>query len=99
MRIVLILISILLFQTNSSAQNRLEAFVMPGFGYHSLSADDPDVKDSLAAMDRVRENWGGGLKLLLSLDKRTFFQLGLHYKGLSFTRVREDLQFPRHSAS
>lgn len=69
---------------------------MVGAGYRNLTLQpsvSEDVKDSLKYTDHTRENWGGGLKLLLGFDKFSALQIGLHYKGLSFTRIKEDLQF------
>ena len=80
----------------SSAQNKFEAFVSPSFSYRNLrtlNGTSSDYKDSLGKMDRGRHNWGGGLKTLLFIDKYTYLQIGVEYKGISFTRVREDLQF------
>lgn len=59
----------------------------------TINNTSADFKDSLGSMDRVRHNWGGGLKALIFIDKFTYLQVGVEYKGLSFTRVREDLQF------
>jgi hypothetical protein len=75
------------------AQVRLEGFINPGLGYRHLTGAEENVKDSLGNMDELRQNWSGGVKLVMSFDKLTALQVGLNYKGLSFTRVRRDLQF------
>ncbi|MBO6515677.1 MAG: outer membrane beta-barrel protein [Bacteroidia bacterium] len=95
MKQLLILALYLAMHVTAFGQTRVEAFIMPGFGYHhmSLNNGDQSVRDSLNDMDRVRQNWGGGVKFLFYLDKFSALQVGLHYKGLSFTRVKEDLQF------
>lgn len=52
-----------------------------------------DLMDSLKTADQPRQNWGGGVKLLVGIDKYTSLQFGINYKGMSFTRVRKDYQF------
>ncbi len=79
-----------------SAQVRLEAFLTPAVGYRQLSGTkfaSNQLTDSLKNADRARQNWSGGLKLVLGIDKYSALQIGVNYKGLSFMRVREDYQF------
>jgi len=80
----------------SFGQSRVEAFVTPGFGFRHMITQpgiSSDIKDSINNMDKVRVNWGGGIKFLIGIDKYSGIQLGVNYKGLSYTRMKEDLQF------
>ena len=52
-----------------------------------------DIKDSINNMDKIRVNWGGGVKFLIGIDKYSGVQFGVNYKGLSYTHMKEDLQF------
>lgn len=96
MKNILIGTLVLFFCHQAQAQTRLEAFVMPGIGYRHMVSSSEDFsadRDSMNQMDHARQNWGGGLKIILSLDKFSDIQLGIGYKSLSFTRIRQDLQF------
>jgi len=69
---------------------------MPGIGYRVISLNgstNTSIKDSLNGLDKPRQSWSAGCKLLFGLDKYSAIQIGLYYKGLSFTRIKEDLQF------
>jgi hypothetical protein len=94
-RTYLSLILILLTSFGYS-QIRIEGYVTPAIGYRHLTSGPlgtDDLIDSLKNADKPRQNWSGGIKLLVGLDKYTSLQFGVNYKGMSFTRVREDYQF------
>jgi len=93
LRLITLALFLVLTQFTGFAQIRLEGFINPGLGYRHLSGAENNVKDSLGNLDQLRQNWGGGVKLVLNFDKITAMQVGLNYKGLSFTRVNRDLQF------
>ena len=78
------------------AQTHIEGFVTPAIGYRHMVAGpngNDNYLDSLRAMEAPRQNWSGGVKLILGIDKYSALQIGLNYKGMSFTRTRRDYQF------
>jgi hypothetical protein len=87
----LVLISGLTF-----AQVRIEGFVTPAVGFRHINNGPLGTSlllDSLKDADQARQNWSGGVKLIVGLNKYSSIQFGLNYKGISFTRIREDYQF------
>ncbi|MCB9261981.1 MAG: hypothetical protein H6607_06375 [Flavobacteriales bacterium] len=91
-KFTLVAFGLILF-TTTFAQGRIEGYLTPGIGYRQLSTSSTLLKDSFSNADKWRQNWSGGIKYLISLDKYTKIQVGLEYKGRSFTRVRSGLKF------
>lgn len=94
-KIVFLSIALFLY-VGLKAQTRIEGFITPAIGYRHLSAGPlatDDFIDSIKQTDHPRQNWSGGVKLLVGIDKYTSIQFGINYKGMSFTRLREDFQF------
>jgi len=92
---ILILITLCAF-SYAEAQIRVEGFLTPAIGYRHMTSGPmgtADLMDSLKNADKVRQNWSGGVKLLVGIDKYTSIQFGVNYKGMSFTRLLEDFQF------
>jgi hypothetical protein len=79
-----------------SAQVRIEGFITPAVGFRHInqgSIGTDQLMDSLKDADSPRQNWSGGVKLLVGFNKHTSMQFGINYKGMSFTRIRRDYQF------
>jgi len=78
------------------AQSEMEIYLTPGLGYRTISVSaqtSPDFKDSLNQMDKVRQNWGGGVAYIHGFNRDFKLHFGLQYRRMSFTRVLEDLQY------
>jgi hypothetical protein len=93
----LVLFSVIVLTVGTSfGQNRVEAYITPAIGFRFLeqgSLGTDELTDSLQIADNVRQNWSAGAKLHIGLNKYSALQLGVNFKGVSFTRVRKDYQF------
>jgi hypothetical protein len=83
---------------SAMAQQRIEMYLSPGIGYRAMrfNADVPSsFQDSLSNMDRTKYNWSGGVRFVSDILNRRGdrFSIGLEYRGTSFMRVFEDIQF------
>ncbi len=86
----------MVFSNQIMAQVHIEGFVTPAIGYRHMTlgtTGTEDFLDSLKGIDGPRQNWSGGVKLIVGLNKYSAIQIGVNFKGVSFTRTQTDYQF------